>query len=133
MSYYRTENLKKILGRKLEKVVLSGNKDNIELYFQDGGPNFYFWVEADCCSSSWIEHLELPGNIEGAVLLSVADSDNITQNHESSEPESWESICVYNTSFKTDKGEIVLEYRNSSNGYYGGSLVGPCELGGVSN
>jgi hypothetical protein len=40
---------------------------------------------------------------------------------------SWDCIRVYQTSFATPKGEIVVEYRNSSNGYYGGWLQGPVE------
>jgi hypothetical protein len=35
---------------------------------------------------------------------------------------------VYNTRFRTDRGDIVLEYRNSSNGDFGGELVGPFEV-----
>lgn len=91
--------------------------------FQDGFTRS-FEVEGDCCSHSWIEHLEMPGDISGATLLSVEDSAPITQDHdEHDETNGGDCISVYNTSFKTDKGEIILEYRNSSNGYYGGYLV----------
>ncbi len=34
----------------------------------------------------------------------------------------FECLQIYKTTLKTDKGDCDVEYRNSSNGYYGGSL-----------
>ena len=39
-----------------------------------------------------------------------------------------DEVEFYGLSIKTDKGEIVIDYRNSSNGYYGGSLCWPSSL-----
>lgn len=113
-------NFNNMLNRKLASVVLDKGRDVITFTFQDGFER-RFSVEGDCCSSSWIEHLEMPPDIVGATLLSVEDSAPITQDH--AEHDDGGEISVYNTSFKTDRGEIVLEFRNSSNGYYGGWLV----------
>jgi hypothetical protein len=116
-------DFKDMLNRKLASVVLDASRDVITFAFQDGLTRA-FSVEGDCCSHSWIEHLEMPGDIVGATLLSVDDSAPVTQDHnEHDEARGGEFIEVYNTSFKTDRGEIVLEYRNSSNGYYGGYLT----------
>lgn len=116
-------DFKNMLNRKLASVELDKSRDRITFKFQDGFERS-FGVEGDCCSHSWIEHLELPGDIVGATLLDVNDSAPITQDHdEHDEQEGGDCISVYNTVFKTDRGEIVLEYRNSSNGYYGGYLV----------
>lgn len=113
-------DFKNMLNRKIAAVTLSADREQIVFQFQDGFSRA-FGVEGDCCSSSWIEHLEMPGDIVGATLLDVDDSAPITQDHP--EHDDGGEISVYNTAFKTDKGEIVLEYRNSSNGYYGGYLV----------
>ncbi len=111
-----------MLNRKLQSVTLTDEGSKVAFWFTDGTVRC-FGVEGDCCSRSWIEHLELPGNLEGATLLSVDDSAPIAQDHDANDGQDPECIKVYNTSFKTDRGEIVLEYRNSSNGYYGGYLV----------
>ncbi|HEY6875584.1 MAG TPA: hypothetical protein VI384_04420 [Candidatus Dormibacteraeota bacterium] len=116
-------DFKNMLGRKLKTVSLDASKSRITFDFADGFSRS-FGVEGDCCSTSWIEHLEMPGDIDGATLLSVEDSAPITQDHPEHDDENGgDSIGVYNTVFRTDRGDIVLEYRNSSNGYYGGYLV----------
>lgn len=116
-------DFKNMLNKKLSSVVLSGSGGTVTFRFQDGSARA-FDAEGGCCSTSWVEHLELPGDIDGATLLSVEDSANVTQDHETHDEENGgDCISVYNTVFRTDRGDIVLEYRNSSNGYYGGYLV----------
>lgn len=119
-------NLAKVFGngdlyeglgqRPLKAIALSADKETLTFTFQDGGGAVEFGVEGDCCSHSWIEHVTAPDNIEGAVLVSATDE------RISSEDDN--ELRVYNTKFQTDRGDtIVLEYRNESNGYYGGYLV----------
>lgn len=115
-------NFDNMLNRKLASVSIENDGSCITFEFQDGFTRS-FGVEGDCCSHSWIEHLELPGNIKGATLLAVNDSAPITQDHDDHDGENPECIEVYNTAFRTDRGDIILEFRNSSNGYYGGYLV----------
>lgn len=112
-----------MIGKKLAGVELQDNGERITFTFEGGGERS-FGVEGDCCSTSWIEHLEVPNDIAGATLLSVDGSAPITQDHDAHDVDHQDdSIEVYNTAFKTDRGEIILEYRNSSNGFYGGYLV----------
>ena len=89
----------------------------------DDGSKAYFEVEGDCCSYSWIEHITIPNDIVGAVILTKTweDSGEVTSDYEvKGGTYSDEYISVYGNSLKTTKGEIICEYRNSSNGYYGG-------------
>jgi len=104
-------------GKPLASVKLNEDSSEITFAFQDGS-SARFGVEGDCCSRSWIEHLTVPDDIAGAELVSVEDAriDRI-------EKSEFEYLQVYKTHFKTAKGDIILEYRNSSNGYYGGYLV----------
>lgn len=129
--FYRDEWKKKYEGRKIEKVELSADKEFFSIEFE-GGETVRFGVEGDCCSHSWIEHLETPNDLKGATLLDVAeDSMDATDDDaynppraaaSTYHPREHECLQVYSTRFITDRGEVVLEYRNSSNGYYGGSL-----------
>lgn len=41
------------------------------------------------------------------------------------EDEEYEYLQFYGFKLQTEKGDVVIEYRNSSNGYYGGDLVWP--------
>lgn len=91
--------------------------DRIAFFFDDK-TNAVFETEGDCCSQSWIEHYEIPKDIKGAMVTRITD----VQKKEKWDNEDSELTRFYETRFKTTKGEIVLEYRNSSNGYYGGSL-----------
>lgn len=110
---------KYMLNNALKSVSLNNEKDFITFEFLDGTDQ-KFSVEGDCCSNSWIEHLELPNELEGATLLKMFEN---TIDDFEDEENGGNFIQVYQTHFVTDKGDIVLEYRNSSNGYYGGHLV----------
>lgn len=121
MSYFGDIS-KNLIGRALERVSLDEPKTDLALIFKDGSRQ-EFDVEGDCCSRSWIEHLELPGDVDGAVITGVEDSAPVTQDHDQHDEDyGGDCINVYNTVFHTDRGDIVVEYRNSSNGYYGGWL-----------
>ncbi len=138
--YGLDEAIAAMTGKEIASVALANNKERLEFRFADGTGRA-FTVSGDCCSSSWIEHLEMPPDVVGATLLAVEDggsvdaTDNDTLNPV--RPPAWdgdnnnrehECLQVYSTTFKTTRGDIVLEFRNSSNGYYGGSLD---DAGGV--
>jgi hypothetical protein len=125
-------NFTKILNRPLRAVSISADKEKFILEFADGSKKEY-GVEGDCCSSSWIEHLTLPPmGVKDAQIIAVEDSAGGAEpwdGHECSEEVDYRRACghdhlqVYQTVFRTTNGDIRLEYRNDSNGYYGGYLV----------
>ena len=129
-------DFKDVIGKSIDSINLDKEADRITFAFQDGTQRSY-GVEGDCCSRSWIEHLEMPVDVKGAVIQSVEDGDGIPwDNHQcvesvydgdkreySTEGCGHESLSVYSTKFQTDKGTVALEYRNDSNGYYGGYLT----------
>ena len=120
------------IGKTLSGVSLNPEKDEITFTFTDGSSK-RLGTEGDCCSSSWIEHLEAPPDVFGAVITAIDEPEMPPHdNHECLArvgEDAYGNECVhdvlavYHTRFRTDKGDIVLEYRNDSNGYYGGSLT----------
>lgn len=108
--------LRKLVGKKLKSVTLNPSKDLLSVEMEDGATADY-GVEGDCCSSSWIEHLTVPDDVAGATVVSVDEQTT------DSFQKDYESIEVYETRIRTNRGDVVMEYRNSSNGYYGGYLV----------
>lgn len=75
-------------------------------------------ADGDCCSHTWIEHVEDPESIIGSEVLSASD---ISMSREEEEKDG-DHIQFYGFKIQTVKGACVIDYRNSSNGYYGGSL-----------
>lgn len=108
-----TEAFEKMTGRKLENVEVV-NRDELTITL-DGGEKIRFGVKGFCCSRSWIEHFETIRDIRGATIISVMNLDLGELLPDG-------SLKSYQTIIKTDRGEISVEYRNSSNGYYGGYL-----------
>lgn len=113
------------IGDKPIKLVsLNEDKTIFTITFNDDS-TAQWKVEGDCCSQSWIEHLELPNDYIGEKIIAVFDDVMDRKDDD----ENYECLQVYKTTFRTHKGDITLEYRNSSNGYYGGYLVRVDEKG----
>lgn len=81
-------------------------------------------TDADCCSYTWIEHVELPALGFPAKVLSVEDIQ-MPEGAVSEFRKDTDSVSYYGCKIATDRGEIVIDFRNDSNGYYGGSLSWP--------
>lgn len=84
-----------------------------------------FAVDGDCCSFSWINNLTGVANLLGEEIIEILEKpeESLTANAPSKSPgEEDDVIQYYGYTFKTAKGSFDLEFRNSSNGYYGGSL-----------
>lgn len=91
---------------------------------------FIWEAFGDCCSHTWIENLEKPPGLKGSELLAI-EYRKLNQIDQYSEldpdyPEEKSHVVgdvkVYSRVFKTTAGFVDVEFRNSSNGYYGGDL-----------
>ena len=124
MSWYPESDAKPLLGKVLDRVGVSADRERFTLHFADGTSKA-LGVEGECCSSSWIEHLEAPEDLRGAILVGVENSGRAPwDDHDCRKVRcEHDSLAVYHTVFHTTRGDIILEYRNDSNGYYGGYLV----------
>lgn len=119
-----------IVGKTVQQVKIADDKKALLFVCDDG--EHIVKIDGDCCSDSWIEHVELPALGFPAEVLSVSNLDlpGSCENHSD-----YECLAVYGCKISTDKGDMVIDYRNSSNGYYGGDIVWPDEYfyGGVYN
>lgn len=90
------------------------------LFVTSDGENLIAKADADCCSETWIESVELPALGLPFTISAVEDLElNVGQDTRDGELE------FYGAKIVTDKGDLVIDYRNESNGYYGGSLCWP--------
>lgn len=111
-------------------------------------------VDGDCCSHTWIEHVQLPPlgfpalvtdvdeltfeyddpPVEEPFNSQMEDNEYGEYDDDDDDYEYDDSVIVeYGCAIRTLKGDILIEYRNSSNGYYGGNLCWPGDYfyGGV--
>lgn len=116
-----------LIGKTLTAIWLAEDKKAIK--FDVGNESIEAKADGDCCSSSWIENIENPEAIIGSPILSVEDLDMPDLLHEEYD----DVTQCYGLKITSIKGTCTLDYRNESNGYYGGSLSWPGEYfyGGV--
>lgn len=82
-------------------------------------------VYGDCCSHSWIDSVETPARGYPAVVQDAFSLDLPGQDSDPPSEDSGTYRKYYGLRIVTDNGDIDIDYRNDSNGYYGGSLDFP--------
>lgn len=124
------ENL--LIGKNIVDVKVASDNESM-LFVTDQGDKFVARVDADCCSHTWIESIEMPAL---GLPFTIIACDDLDMNKEPLENEDYECLQFYGAKITTDRGDLVIDYRNSSNGYYGGSICWPVDdhfYGGVYN
>jgi hypothetical protein len=122
-----TETKNPLLDKIVTAIHLASDKKAIRFDVANEEP-LIAKTDGDCCSHSWIEHVENADAIIGTPILSVEDLPLESEDSDDGR------IMHYGLKITTAKGTCVLDYRNESNGYYGGNLSWPndCYLyGGV--
>lgn len=112
--------LANLVGKELISVEISQDKTYLKFNHKEGS---VIWeAEADCCSETWIEHVTLPyigldGKVSkveevhlGEVIPTRQECDALYGIKIHLDTDNWRGSYVY------------IEFRNSSNGYYGGSM-----------
>lgn len=103
-------------GKTINEIKIANDK--MAILFQTDQGDIIGRADGDCCSQRWIEHVTLPCNGFPCVVLSTEER-NLDKDIRDNDGE---LIQFYGFSIKTDRGDIEIDYRNSSNGYYGGNL-----------
>lgn len=106
-------------GKTITDIKIADDKQAIKFITTEG--EVIAKCDGDCCSSTWVESIELPVNGFPATVTSAEDVDM----PDLGSPDDYDVIAYYGFKIQTDKGDILIDYRNSSNGYYGGNLYWP--------
>ena len=96
-------------------------KDKAALLFSTTDGDIKVLCDADCCSFTWVEHIEMPAL---GLPATVIKAEDLEMPDLGDMPEC-DVVAYYGFKITTDKGELVIDYRNDSNGYYGGNLSWP--------
>jgi len=110
---------KYLIGHIIKEIKIADDRKAI-LFITDK-ENVIAKTDGDCCSSTWVEHIELPVNGFPAKVISIEELDM----PELDETDDFDVVVYYGCKIITDRGDIIIDYRNESNGYYGGNLSWP--------
>lgn len=108
-----------LVGHTIRKVFVREGEEAMAFVTDLG--TFAFQTDGDCCSETWFADLNGYAALAGAVsrveefeLPEEAGKDGRTRQEEDQ---------VMGVRIRTWRGDCEILYRNSSNGYYGGSIA----------
>lgn len=110
-----------LIGKVITAVKIAKDRQAILFVTQDS--ELVVRVDADCCSYTWVDSIELPALGFPATVISVESLE--LPERPSIFHGDGDVIAYYGCKIITDRGEIIIDYRNDSNGYYGGNLSWP--------
>lgn len=109
-----------LVGRKILSVQMTPDKSDVRFVTTTGNLDYYCY--GDCCSESWVNHVNDLGNLIDATVTQVEEIDFHSLLGIEPEPTRQQDDKVLFHKVHTNKGTCLIEFRNSSNGYYGGSF-----------
>ena len=118
-----------LLGRSVSSVRLEWSDAGYEkgptrLIFETLTGPVVLLAEGQCCSISWFESIDDPAALLGTIYairhLDLPHRDSPDPTNDDGESE---SRAYYGLKISTEKGSAVIDYRNDSNGYYGGYVI----------
>ena len=117
-----------LIGKTITGFELTNDRKAMRFLVVDGEP-IVAMCDADCCSETWVEHISLPARGFPALVMEAGDIEM----PDLGDMPDRDVVAYYGFHLKTAKGDMVIDYRNDSNGYYGGDLSWPGQyhFGGV--
>ncbi len=114
--------LKELLNKTIHKVLMDLTGDHIEFVTDEGSINYY--AQSGCCSESWINHISGIKSLIGQKVIKVDDieMDDTLMSGDAGFSNKQSCETVYRYLIYTAEGMCEIDFRNASNGYYGGSL-----------
>lgn len=115
-----------LMGKTIESVWMAEDNKAIKFCIK-GGEEIIAKTDGDCCSDTWIESLEMPENMIGTVR--EAHDVDMPEVPGVNNEENYALTRFYGFRIVTERGISTMDYRNQSNGYYGGNLCWPVAEG----
>lgn len=109
-----------LVGKHVLGVQMNEGKEVMRFITTTGVLDYYCY--GDCCSESWVNHVNDIDNLIDATVTQVEEIDFHSLLGIEPEPTRQQDDKVLFHKVHTNKGTCLIEFRNSSNGYYGGSF-----------
>ena len=113
--------MKELIGKKITGLRI--NEDQSVLVFDTDQGAVGYETDGDCCSETWFADITGVVSMLGGTVQTVEEVSMEGYNVEDGRTRQ-DSDEAYGYKLTTDKGYADIVFRNSSNGYYGGS-IGP--------
>lgn len=112
--------MKELIGKTIESAWTDQVHERLAFVCTDG-TIFHYTTEAECCSSTWIQHVENAEYLIGGTVLDWEEVDMPRPE----DADSYDVIKCYGVRLTLeDRPPFFFEFRNASNGYYSGSIDG---------
>ncbi len=111
--------MKELIGKKISGLRI--NEDQRVLVFDTDQGAVGYEAYGDCCSESWFADITGVSAMIGGTVQPVEEV-SIDRYHVEDGRTLQEYDEAYGYKLTTDKGYADIVFRNSSNGYYGGSI-----------
>ena len=95
-----------LVGKTIVSMQIAADRQSLKFVLTDG--ELIVDVDADCCSYSWVEHIELPAGGFPATVASVSEID-MPEGAASTFHTDADVLAFYGCKIATDKGEIVID------------------------
>jgi hypothetical protein len=106
-----------LTGRTITGLAVGPHESYLVLHTNQG--DLTWGTDSDCCSETWFADVVGFDNLVGHPILTASESfENDPEDGRSRQD--YDSVGI--VSLTTDAGEAEVRWRNSSNGYYGGSI-----------
>lgn len=114
--------MKELLETRIERVYVSDSQEHIVFVHWVGPPPKVtaYETEADCCSETWFADIVGLHNLLHQVVMGVSVLEVKLPEDDKRTRQEYDEAYGYRLT--TAKGDCDFIFRNSSNGYYGGSL-----------
>ena len=124
--------MKELIGRRVDAIDVEKAKQEWIVFHTDAGPLCYH-AEADCCSETWFSDIigleQLIGQkVSSVEEITIPDSVSGLIDRDGRGRQESDTLYGYLIENGSWRNGCKIFFRNSSNGYYGGSLSDPIEI-----
>jgi hypothetical protein len=116
--YVKACEMSDLIGKTVKALAISNDQSVLVVTHNEGRSVYKTW--GDCCSETWIADIVGVCNLIGHTVVKAEDMEVPCVNDGRTRQE---EDCFYGIKLTTTGGYVDIIYRNSSNGYYGGSLA----------
>lgn len=117
MGYYDGIGFGALVGHKPKALYVNPGKRDLIIECED--TSFLLRCDGDCCSETWWADLVGVRDFLSGVTITAVEEIDMGEPEDERGRQEYDQ--AYGVRFKHDKGVFGTIYRNSSNGYYGGS------------
>ena len=119
MTYFSNCVMSNLVGKTVKALYVSDNQSRLVVVHNEGQAPYF--CDSDCCSETWIADLVGVSSLLGQTVLKAENMDLPRSDVDDGRcRQDYDEF--YGIKLLTSGGYVDIIYRNSSNGYYGGSL-----------